>query len=92
MSKTHEVVSKILSDNNLKSSYGAFKVVERDKEINTQSDIDTNLKFFTGEMNMETGESLYKDRPDILTIDKFKEVKTELEKTVDDWKSKPEGA
>ena len=80
MSKTHEVVSKILSDNNLKSSYGAFKVVERDKEINTQSDIDTNLKFFTGEMNMETGESLYKDRPDILTIDKFKEVKTEMDK------------
>ena len=79
MSKTHEVVSKILSDNNLKSSYGAFKVVERDKEINTQSDIDTNIKFFTGEMNMETGESLYKDRPDILTIDKFKEVKDELE-------------
>tara|TARA_R100001591_G_C4235171_1_gene152968 strand:- start:44 stop:289 length:246 start_codon:yes stop_codon:yes gene_type:complete len=79
MSKTHEVVSKILSDNNLKSSYGAFKVVERDKEINTQSDIDTNVKFFTGEMNMETGESLYKDRPDILTIDKFKEVKDELE-------------
>jgi len=92
MSKTHEVVSKILSDNNLKSSYGAFKVVERDKEINTQSDIDTNIKFFTGEMNMETGESLYKDKPNILTIDKFKEVKTELEKTVDDWKSKPEGA
>ena len=80
MSKTHEVVSKILSDNNLKSSYGAFKVVERDKEINTQSDIDTNIKFFTGEMNMETGESLYKDRPDILTIDKFKEVKTEMDK------------
>ena len=80
MSKTHEVVSKILSDNNLKSSYGAFKVVERDKEINTQSDIDTNLKFFTGEMNMETGESLYKDRPDILTIDKFKEVKEEMDK------------
>ena len=80
MSKTHEVVSKILSDNNLKSSYGAFKVVERDKEINTQSDIDTNVKFFTGEMNMETGESLYKDRPDILTIDKFKEVKTEMDK------------
>ena len=92
MSKTHEVVNKILSDNNLKSSYGAFKVVERDKEINTQSDIDTNIKFFTGEMNMETGESLYKDKPNILTIDKFKEVKTELEKTVDDWKSKPEGA
>jgi len=79
MSKTHEVVSKILSDNNLKSSYGAFKVVERDKEMNTQSDIDTNVKFFTGEMNMETGESLYKDRPDILTIDKFKEVKEEME-------------
>ena len=79
MSKTHEVVSKILSDNNLKSSYGAFKVVERDKEINTQSDIDTNVKFFTGEMNMETGESLYKDRPDILTIEKFKEIKAEME-------------
>jgi len=79
MSKTHEVVSKILSDNNLKSSYGAFKVVERDKQINTQSDIDTNIKFFTGEMNMETGESLYKDRPDILTINKFKEVKEEME-------------
>ena len=28
---------------------------------------------------METGESLYKDRPDILTIDKFKEVKAEME-------------
>jgi len=92
MSITHKVVEKILADNNLKSSYGAFKVVERDKEINTQSDIDINIKFFTGEMNMETGESLYKDKPNILTIDKFKEVKTELEKTVDDWKSKPEGA
>ena len=79
MSKTHEVVSKILSDNNLKSSYGAFKVVERDKEMNTQSNIDTNIKFFTGEMNMETGESLYKDRPDILTIEKFKEIKAEME-------------
>jgi hypothetical protein len=80
MIKTHEVINKILSDNNLKFSHGAYKVVERKKEMNTQSDIDTNIKFFTGEMNMETGESLYKDRPDILTIDKFKEVKEEMEK------------
>ena len=79
MTKTHAVIKKILSDNDLKSSYGAFKVIERDKEINTQEDIATNLKFFTGEMNMETGECLYKDRPDILTIEKFKEVKAEMD-------------